>query len=234
MIPTTSSSGFVIAIDGPVASGKGAVSKALALALGAFNFDTGAMYRAFALWCLRKNILGNDTGLVIQELSKVNITFGKDGVILLNGEDVTGEIRDNDVSVFTPTIAAIAQVREEMVKRQQAIIQDRISHGQIVIVDARDAATVIAPNAKYKFYIWATEDIRAQRRRIQQGGNKSGKTLEEVLQEVKNRDASDEGRAISPLVKKEDAISLGYTIIDTSHTTVEGDVKLMLTHIQNK
>jgi len=237
------SPGFAIAIDGPVAAGKGTIANALANELHAFNFDTGSMYRALALFVLRKGIKIPDfedttnydalIPQVLQVLEEIQIDVKDTNTIFINGENVTEEIRNEKVTNSTPHVAAIPQVRQEMVKRQRALIYQRIQSGQIVIVDARDAGTVIIPDVIDKYYIWAETEIRAQRRWAQFGRD-NGRSQEEVLEEIQIRDKTDEERAASPLLTKEEAQNQGYMIIDTSHTPVESAVAKVIADLRSK
>ena len=210
---------FSIAIDGPAGAGKSTVAKALAAELNAMYLDTGAMYRAFGLYMLRKGAT-NDTKAIIAALDDVDIAVKfVDGAqrIFLGDEDVTDVIRAPEVSMAASDVSAVPEVRERMVA-----LQRKIAEGQSVIMDGRDIGTKVLPNATLKIYMTATVEERARRRwrELEQKGKPE--PYEKVLREMKERDYQDSHRAASPLCAAEDAITL-----DTTHLSFDENVAVI-------
>ena len=207
---------FSIAIDGPAGAGKSTVAKAVATELDAMYLDTGAMYRAFGLYMLRKGALG-DRQAIIDALDDVDITVEFiDGAqhIFLGGEDVTAAIREPEVSMAASDVSAVPEVRERMVA-----LQRKIAEGHNVIMDGRDIGTKVLPNATLKIYLTASAEERARRRCLELEQKGSPEPYEKVLQEMLERDYQDTHRAASPLRPAEDAVT-----IDTTNNTFEESV----------
>ena len=214
--------GFVIAIDGPVASGKGTAAPTLAAKLHGFYLYTGATYRALALYCIQQGIEVTDTKAVIAAVDNVSVDLF-DHTVMLNGEDITDTIKRADVARLTPVVAAIPEVRRAMVKRQHAIAHQRIAEGKIVVIEGRDTGTVVFPEAALKVFLTAKPEVRAQRRLEQyQAMGTTEVTYEQVLADLQERDKADTQRKIDPLVT--DPEKHGYHIIDTSGNTQEETV----------
>lgn len=224
--------GFAIAIDGPVAAGKGTVAGLLAEKLHGFHLNTGAMYRCLALYCLENNIDVKDHQGVIDALSKT--WFDLDHIsVKLNGEDVTERIKQRDVTSLVPRVAAIGEVRLEMVKRQREIGLRMIEKGYVVLTEGRDAATKIFPDARLKIFLTARAEIRAKRRYEQMGGKNNGTvSFEQVLEDTKDRDYKDTHRAVDPLVS--DPKQYGYLIVDDSDLSEEQTIETILKELDNK
>lgn len=210
----------VIAIDGPAASGKTTVGKMLAQRLGYLFLDTGCMYRAVTLAALRAGVNVHDdtavsqlAGEIILEIQPAqNHPDGRAYTLLLDGEDVTWDIRSPEVDTNVSHVSKYATVRHEMVRQQRAISEQ----GDVVMV-GRDIGTVVLPDAPLKLYITATAEERARRRlrdRQDQGNHESG--YETILVDIKRRDDIDSNRAHSPLKPAADAI-----MIDSSDHTAE-------------
>ena len=195
---------MVIAIDGPSGAGKSTIARALAEQLGLDWLDTGAMYRVVTLAALRENI-DLDDGDKLAELVKT-LVFEVYGSVVLNGEDVSTQIRSSQVDETVSIVAAHPQVRRELVERQRQWIK---AHGGGV-VEGRDIATVVFPEARVKVYLTAAEETRAHRRAQEDGVTVS----EEALERVARRDRLDSGRKASPLVVPRDS-----TVIDTTSLT---------------
>ena len=149
----------IIAIDGPAGSGKGTLAKALSEKLNLVNIDTGATYRCVALKTLRNGINIDETDKIIEISKNIDIDLKQDGKVFMDGEDVTKEIRSKEVTQIVSPISSIVQVRENMVD-----IQRKIAEGKDVVMEGRDITTVVFPNAKYKFYLDASLETRANRR----------------------------------------------------------------------
>ena len=207
---------FSIAIDGPAGAGKSSVAKALAAQLNAMYLDTGAMYRAFGLYMLRRNA-ANDTEAIVAAVDDVDITVEfLDGAqhIFLGEEDVTAAIREPEVSMAASNVSAVPEVRERMVA-----LQRRIAEGHSVIMDGRDIGTKVLPNATLKVYLTASAEERARRRCLELEQKGMPEPYEKVLKEMKARDYQDTHRAASPLRPADDAV-----IVDTSSLSFDESV----------
>jgi len=200
----------VIAIDGPAGAGKSTVARRIARKLNMQYLDTGAMYRAFTLFVLRKGVPLEDVGGIEALLQDFEIVL--DGVkVIMNGEDVTREIRNDRVTDSVSYISSLGFVRKKMVE-----LQRDIGNNRNVVAEGRDIGSVVFPNTKYKFYLDAAIDERAKRRIRDRKSSSDITSLDEVMRRIKRRDAYDSNRDISPLTKAPDAYC-----IDTTHMTVE-------------
>jgi len=200
---------ITIAIDGFSSTGKSTVAKQLAKELGYVYVDTGAMYRAVALFAMRNSLITDSSfkkeGLIAQ-LPKINLKFVFDdklgyAAIYLNGENVEEQIRTMEVSQFVSKVAAVSEVREKLVS-----LQKMMGRKKGVVMDGRDIGTVVFPNAELKIFMTASAEKRAKRRYLELQGNKQKVSYEEVLKNVEERDHLDTTRKDSPLVKAEDAV----------------------------
>ena len=217
---------YVVAIDGPAASGKSTTAKTLAKKLKYIYIDTGAMYRACGLDSLEKKIeLSDDTKLKkMLENIKIDIEYSEAGnKIFLNGKDVSLRIREADITKLSSQIAVIGIVREKMVDLQR----DMGKKGG-VIMDGRDIGTVVFPDADFKFFMLADVKTRALRRWKEFEEKGENLSLEAIEKELIWRDANDSGRKISPLKQAEDAIA-----IDTSKLSISQQADKILEVIQN-
>lgn len=208
---------IIIAIDGPAGSGKGTLAKALSKKLGLVNIDTGATYRCVALKVLRNNIDIEDKEKIIDIAKNINIDLLPDGTVLLDGEDVTKEIRSKEVTTIVSPISSITKVREVMVN-----IQRKIAEGKDVVMEGRDITTVVFPNTKYKFYLDASLEERAKRRYEENKEKGIDMTYEEVLDNIKKRDYNDMHKEVGSLVRTPDQI-----YIDTTNLTVDEEVEII-------
>ena len=207
---------YSIAIDGPAGAGKSSTAKALAKKLGIMYLDTGAMYRAFGLYMLRKNAL-NDPTAMIAAIDEVDIEVrfvGGEQRIFLSGEDVSDAIREPEVSMAASAVSAVPEVRARMVA-----LQRKIAEGHSVVMDGRDIGTKVLPNATLKIYLDASPEVRACRRCEELAEKGMPEPYEKVLREITDRDYQDSHRAASPLRPAEDAVHL-----DTSDLTVDESV----------
>ena len=207
---------YSIAIDGPAGAGKSSVAKALAGELNAMYLDTGAMYRAFGLYMLRKGAV-NDIEAVIASVDDVDITVEFiDGAqhIFLGGEDVTTAIREPEVSMAASDVSAVPEVRVRMVA-----LQRKIAEGHNVIMDGRDIGTKVLPNATLKVFLTASPEERARRRCLELEQKGTPVPYEKVLQEMIDRDYQDSHRAASPLRPADDAVT-----VDTTDLTYDESV----------
>ena len=209
---------FSIAIDGPAGAGKSSVAKAVAAELNAMYLDTGAMYRAFGLYMLRRGAT-NDRRAIVDAVEDVDITVEFiDGVqhIFLGGEDVTDAIREPEVSRAASDVSAVPEVRERMVA-----LQRKIAEGHDVIMDGRDIGTKVLPNATLKIFMTASAEVRAHRRCLELEQKGKPEPYEKVLREMKERDYQDSHRAASPLCAAGDAVSLDTTELSFDDTVAE-------------
>ena len=203
-----------IAIDGPAGAGKSTIAKEIAKRKGVIYVDTGAMYRAMALYLYRKGIAPDDTKAIESacELADISIDY-VDGaqVVLLDGENVNGLIRTQEVSNMASVSSANPKVREKLVALQQKLAGEKT-----VVMDGRDIGTVVLPDANTKIYLTASSAVRAKRRYDELVEKGEPCNLEVIEREIKERDERDMNREISPLKQAEDAI-----LIDSSELTVE-------------
>ena len=220
--------GLVIAIDGFSSTGKSSISKVVADTLGLIHIDTGAMYRAITLFGLRnfKNEKQEiDLSKLLQNLNEISLEFRENSgklEIYLNGENVSKEIRTTEVSDNVSFIAKHPEVRARLV-----VLQRDIAEKQGVIMDGRDIGTVVLPNAGYKFFLTASADERARRRFLELQSLGIESTIEEVKQNLIERDRIDSEREISPLKQAEDAI-----LIDNTNLNKEETIDLILSYIK--
>jgi cytidylate kinase len=200
---------IIIAIDGYSSCGKSTLAKALAKELHFIYVDSGAMYRAVALYFLRNNIDLNNHNEVIEALKNIHLNFHSRDYkthITLNDEDVSSEIRQMPVSERVSSVAAIHEVRLEMVKQQQ-----RMGRIKNIVMDGRDIGTTVFPTATVKIFMTADPKVRAERRYKELLPTNPGITLEEVFENLAHRDYQDTTRTESPLRRAEDAIILDNT-----------------------
>ena len=207
----------IIAIDGPAGSGKGTLAKELAKKLNLVNIDTGATYRCVALKTLRNNVSIDDVDKIIDIARDIDIDLLEDGTVLMDGDDVTKEIRSKEVTTIVSPISSIVKVRELMVEKQR-----KIAEGKDVVMEGRDITTVVFPNTKYKFYLDASLESRAERRykeNLEKGINMS---YEEVYESIKARDYNDMHKEVGSLMRTDDQI-----YIDTTNLTVDEEVAII-------
>ena len=220
--------GLVIAIDGFSSTGKSSISKVVADTLGLIHIDTGAMYRGITLFWLRnfKNEKQEiDLSKLLQNLNEISLEFRENSgklEIYLNGENVSKEIRTTEVSDNVSLIAKHPEVRARLI-----VLQRDIAEKQGVIMDGRDIGTVVLPNADYKFFLTASADERARRRFLELQSLGIETTIEEVKQNLIERDRIDSEREISPLKQAEDAI-----LIDNTNLNKEETIDLILSYIK--
>lgn len=205
---------FSIAIDGPAGAGKSTIAKAVAKNLGFVYVDTGAMYRAMGLYCTRNNIDPSDEKAVYAALDDMDVSITYiDGtqVVMLNKENVNGLIRTPEIGSAASSVSVHKLVREKMVKLQQALALK-----ENVVMDGRDIATAVLPNAQVKIYLDADVEVRAKRRYDELVEKGESCDLSKLIEEVKERDYRDMHRENSPLVKAE-----GATVIDSSYMSID-------------
>ncbi len=208
-----------IAIDGPSASGKSTIAKALAYKLGYLYIDTGAMYRCIALYVLDHEIDPNDEFAVSKQLRSIDIKLDSYGHYYLNGTDVSQRIRENDIALVTSEISQYSDVRRFLLDYQRSFIRNKGC-----IMDGRDIGTVVMPDAELKIFQIASADQRAERRYLELVKNDPSVKYDDVYQDILTRDYQDSHRVLSPLVKASDAIE-----IDTSEATIDEVVNQIYT-----
>ena len=208
---------IIVAIDGPAGSGKGTLAKALAQKLNLVNIDTGATYRCVALKVLKNNIELSNEDKIIEIAKNINIDLLPDGKVIMDGSDVTKDIRSKEVTKIVSPLSSIVKVREIMVD-----IQRKIAEGKDVVMEGRDITTVVFPNAKYKFYLDASIETRAKRRYQEMQEKGIEMTYEEVYQNIKDRDYNDMHKEVGSLTRTEDQV-----YIDTTNLTVDEEVSII-------
>ncbi len=210
-----------IAIDGPAGAGKSTIAKKVAKELGFIYVDTGAMYRAMALFFIRQNVKPEEKEKVetLCRQAKITICY-KDGqqLVLLNGEDVTGLIRQEEVGNMASATSAIPQVRAQLLSLQQDL-----ANSENVVMDGRDIGTVVLPDAQVKIYLTASAKVRAARRCLEliQRGEEADEAVIEA--QIIERDQRDMNREISPLRQAQDAV-----LVDSSEMNIEEVVEKIL------
>lgn len=210
-----------IAIDGPAAAGKSTVAKIIAETLSYIYVDTGAMYRALTYQAQKNQVdLQNEEELLhLLNETVIDLKPSKSGqVVILNGQNVTSEIRSAEVTNSVSIVAKHRAVREEMVARQQGLAKDGG-----VVMDGRDIGTHVLPQAEVKIFLLASVDERAQRRHDENIKKGFESNLERLKEEIARRDKLDSEREVAPLKKAEDAIE-----IDTTSLSIEGVVEKIL------
>ncbi|MBR1845965.1 MAG: (d)CMP kinase [Oscillospiraceae bacterium] len=217
-----------IAIDGPAGAGKSTIARKVAQELGCLYVDTGAIYRTVGLYALRKGTDPKNEGEVVPLLEglKVEMQVESDGIqhMYLNGEDVTAQIREPEISRYASAVSALPPVRAFLLDMQRELARTRS-----VVMDGRDIGTVVLPDATVKIFLTASPEVRATRRwkELQEKGNTD--TDEEVLRDVIQRDYDDSHRAIAPLRQAEDAV-----LADTSKLDLEESIQLLLNIIKER
>lgn len=202
-----------VAIDGPAGAGKSSISRTVAEQLGFVYIDTGAMYRSVALYAINNGIdIKNETDKLIEKLDdiKIEIKYTDDGQrILLNGEDVSEDIRREDVSAGASDVAVIPEVRKRLVEQQREMAEN-----DNVIMDGRDICSHVLPDAQVKIFLTASTDARAMRRYLQLVEKGVDCDLETIKKDMEYRDKNDSSRAVSPLKKADDAVLIDTTELD--------------------
>ena len=202
-----------IAIDGPAGAGKSTIAKLVSELFEFTHIDTGAMYRAITLKAMRLNVELNDED-AFDFLDQTTFDY-KDGVLFMDGKDVSRDIRSREVSNNVSLVSSHKRIREILVKRQQALAENHD-----VVMDGRDIGYNVLPHADFKFFLTADVETRAKRRFLENARNGIHIPLDDLRQEIIDRDKFDSSRVHSPLKPAEDAI-----IIDTSDMDIEDVVK---------
>ena len=217
-----------IAIDGPSGAGKSTLAKSLAAKLGYLYVDTGAIYRTIGYHVFTKGIDPKNEAAVTAELPavRVELTYGEDGLqhMLLNGQDVTKEIRLPEISMYASAVSAHPPVRAFLLEMQR-----QMARTSNVIMDGRDIGTVVLPDAKVKVYLTASAEERARRRCLELDQRGTPEPFEKVLKEIEERDWNDSHRAVAPLRQAEDAV-----LLDTTELNFEQSEEALLKIVEEK
>ncbi len=205
---------YSIALDGPAGAGKSTIAKMVSEKKGCFYVDTGAIYRAMALFMLRNGITAEQTGRIAEKCREADVMVTYENgeqQVFLNGENVNGKIRTEEIGKMASASAAVPAVREWLIGLQRDLAK---THD--VIMDGRDIGTCVLPDATVKIYLTASVDVRAKRRYDEYIAKGIACTLEGIRQDVAARDAQDMNRKIAPLKQAEDAV-----VVDSSDMTIE-------------
>ena len=217
--------GYSVAIDGPAGAGKSTIAKRVAKERDFIYIDTGAMFRAMAIHFLRCGIAANDHAKISEAVEDVNVTISYvngEQQVFLNGENVTGQLRTEEVGNMASASSVNGDVRKKLLE-----LQRKLAASANVVMDGRDIGTVVLPNADVKVYLTASVEVRAQRRYkelIEKGQNAD---LEQIKKDIEERDYRDMNREIAPLRQAEDAV-----LIDSSYMTIEENVQAILALIK--
>jgi len=222
---------FNIAIDGHSSCGKSTIAKSIARKYKMRYIDTGAMYRAVTLYCMREKIIDNsiiDTDKLLEKIDNLNIDFRyntnlQKSETFLNNENVEDLIRGIDVSENVSNIAKIKEVRSKLVS-----LQKKMGLNKNVVMDGRDIGTKVFPDAKLKLFITAKVEVRAKRRYAELVDKGERVNYSEVLKNINSRDFNDSNREFNPLVKSDDAL-----LIDNSHISID-DQNILIEDLINK
>ncbi len=217
-----------VAIDGPAGAGKSTISKAVAKELGFVYVDTGAMYRAVALYAIQRGVdTKNSDGRLVELLDDIEIDIAfRDGTqhIFLNGRDVSEEIRKPDVSIGSSNVAVVPEVRIKLVE-----LQRKLASKASVIMDGRDIGTYVLPGADVKIFLTAAVEDRAKRRYDEMVQKGMPCDFEVVKEDICYRDKNDSSREFAPLRQAEDAM-----LIDTSGNTLDQSIEMILNFIKER
>jgi cytidylate kinase len=212
---------MVITIDGPAGTGKSTSARGLAARLGFEVLDTGAMYRAVALAAMRRTISLHDAEALSELLRNVRLDF-RSGQMLLDGEDISTAIRQPEIAQAASQVAAVPLVRQHLVR-----LQRQAAEGRNIVAEGRDQGTVVFPDAAVKFFLTASPQARAERRRRELASRGLERDLGDILAEQAERDHRDSTRQVAPLTPAPDAI-----VIDTTHRSIDDVLALMEQYVR--
>ncbi|MCW8804933.1 MAG: (d)CMP kinase [Ignavibacteriaceae bacterium] len=213
--------GLIIAIDGPAGSGKSTSAKLIAKKLDYLYIDTGAMYRAITFHALENRAIGDESQIIeLARKCKIELRYNDDEVVVvLNNKNISKEIRSSDVNSSVSDVSKISDIRKLMVEKQREMAAKGIG----VVMEGRDIGTVVFPNADVKIFLTAALDTRANRRASEYTENGSKVLVDDIKNNLSNRDKIDSNRNDSPLAKAPDAIE-----VDTTNVTIDEQVNLIL------
>lgn len=212
---------FNIAIDGPAGAGKSTIAKKIAKQMGYIYVDTGAMYRAMALYLIREKVKPEETEKINEKCKEADISIGYENgeqVVYLNGENVNGYIRTEEVGNMASASSPNPNVRAKLVELQQ-----KLAAGTDVVMDGRDIGTCVLPNAQVKVYLTADSRVRAERRYKELVAKGVSCDLDVIEKDIIERDHQDMTREISPLMQAEDAV-----LVDSSYMTIDEVVEKII------
>ena len=223
---------LTIAIDGHASTGKSSIAKEIAQKYGYIYINSGSMYRAVTLFAIKNNLLeelNENIDLFIEKLNAVSIDFRFNKInliseIFLNGRNVEKEIGSLEISNFVSKVAAIPEIRKEMVK-----LQRNIDRKKGVVMDGRDIGSVVFPDADIKLFLTASETVRAKRRFEEMINNGFSVSYDDILNNIRIRDNLDSSRSDSPLTIEKDAV-----VIDNSNMSIDEQIKHIIHLIDNK
>lgn len=218
---------ITIAIDGPAGAGKSTIARRLAANLGCIYVDTGALYRTIALSCMTNGVDPKNETEVVKHLDGINVGIEyREGVqcVLLNGNDVSALIRTPEVSENASVVSAYPKVREFLLEQQR-----RLARENSVVMDGRDIATVVLPDAKVKIFLMASPEERANRRYKELMEKGQMVVYDEVLSDIKSRDYRDSHREVAPLKCADDAV-----LVDTTDKNIEQAVAALESVVNSK
>lgn len=213
--------GYSVAIDGPAGAGKSTIAKKVAKEKDFIYIDTGAMYRAMAIHFLRCGIKAEEDEKISKAVEDVNVTISYENgeqQVFLNGENVTGQLRTEEVGNMASASSVNGDVRQKLVE-----LQRKLAATASVVMDGRDIGTVVLPNADVKVYLTASSEVRAKRRYKELLEKGQEADLAKIKQDIEERDYRDMNREISPLRQAEDAV-----LVDSSDLTIEESVQAIL------
>lgn len=224
----------VITVDGPSGAGKGTLSAMLANWLDYTFLDSGAIYRVLGLATQHHDIDPSDEDAVVPLAASLDVEFSchdQHFSIVLEGEDVSQDIRNESIGAIASQVAALPRVREALLRRQRAFVQ-----GKGLVADGRDMGTVVFPEACAKIYLTASAEARAKRRMQQLNGKQDSDTLSRLLSEIKARDERDSSRKVAPLLAAEDALTIDSTSLSVEEVFEKAKefVKSALSAIEQK
>lgn len=205
---------FSIAVDGPAGAGKSTIAKLVAKKLGFIYIDTGAMYRAMGLYFIRKGVSSDDERTICEKCDEIDIRIEYDNgsqLVFLNGENVSVQIREEEIGRMASAVSVYGAVRTKLVELQRGL-----AARENVIMDGRDIASCVLPDAQLKIYLTASVEVRARRRFEELKGKGQECDFEQIKEDIRQRDYRDMNRDISPLVKVDDAVE-----VDTSDMSIE-------------
>ena len=216
-----------VALDGPAGAGKSTIAKRVAKELSFIYVDTGAMYRAMALYFLRAGIAPEDEAGITESCKEITVTLSSEGgeqQVFLNGENVNAFIRTEEVGKMTSAVSVYAPVREKLTQ-----LQREMAAKTNLIMDGRDIGTCVLPEAQVKIYLTASVETRGRRRYLELREKGTECSLDEICRDIEKRDHQDMTREISPLKQAEDAI-----LVDSSEMGIEEVVERILNIVKEK
>ncbi|OGS34529.1 MAG: cytidylate kinase [Elusimicrobia bacterium RIFOXYB2_FULL_49_7] len=218
---------YIVTIDGPAGSGKSTTARGVAKALNVLHLDTGAMYRAVTLAAMEKGLPPTDAEKLDALSKTLEIAFLRETDvsqrILMNGRDISEAIRTPEVSRAVAAYCTVPQVRARMVQQQQALA---LQHS--VVAEGRDVGTVVFPEARFKFFLTASIEARAERRLAEFKSMGQTPTLQEVMHDISERDRQDSTRSISPLMQ-----APGAAVVDTTGLSIEEQISRIVQQVKS-